>query len=187
MIFVTNACHSELASLTRGAPSEQLASELHASFGVEANVCVADLTDDEECKKVAKLLEASETPELLVNNAGVATFGDFFSLDVDSHERMHRLHVLATMRLSHASLKQMVSKNRGGLINVSSVAAFWHSPGATSYCATKSWMNSFAVGLYLDLKRTGSSVAVQALCPGFTRTEIFDGMREQLDYIRSSL
>jgi short-subunit dehydrogenase len=69
-----------------------------------------------------------------------------------------------------------VPRRRGGVINVSSVAAFGQSPGNISYCATKAWMNSFTEGLDLELRGAGSPVRVQALCPGFTITGFHDAM-----------
>jgi short-subunit dehydrogenase len=90
---------------------------------------------------------------------------------------MHKLHVMATMRLSHAALRAMAPREKGALINVSSVAGFGTAPGSVSYSATKAWMNTFTEGLDLELKVKGSRVKVQALCPGFTITEFHDAAR----------
>ena len=79
---------------------------------------------------------------------------------------MHRLHVLATMRLTHAALRNLTARNQGAIINVASVAAFVPRPGSTSYYATKAWINCFTEGLYLELKSAGSQVRVQVPLPG---------------------
>jgi short-subunit dehydrogenase len=76
--------------------------------------------------------------------------------------------------LTHAALRNLVAKNAGGIINVASVAAFLQRAGSVSYGATKRWMTTFTEGLYLELKGIGSAVKVQALCPGFTRTEFHE-------------
>ena len=89
---------------------------------------------------------------------------------------MHRLHIMATVRLSHAALRNLVARDVGGIINVASVSAFVRNAGSVSYGATKSWMTSFTEGLFLELKGFGSNVAVQALCPGFTYSEFHDKM-----------
>jgi len=68
----------------------------------------------------------------------------------------------------------MVARRKGGIINVSSVASFLTNPGAICYCATKTWINSFTEGLYLELKSMGSPVHVQSLCPGFVYSEFHD-------------
>lgn len=140
---------------------------------MNAEVLPADLTNDADLKRVEDRIAAAGL-DLLVNNAGFGTLGRFWEVDVDGQDRMHRLHVLAAVRLTHAALRGMVERGRGAVINVSSVAGFAQAPGSTSYGATKSWMNTFTEGLYLELKSTGSPVKVQALCPGFTYSEFHD-------------
>jgi short-subunit dehydrogenase len=153
---------------------EKLAEELKASYGVEAEVLAADLTEDADLEKVEERIARAGDLEFLVNNAGFGTRGLFFESGADESTRMHRLHVLATVRLSHAALAVMAARGKGNLVNVSSVAAFGQSPGNAGYCATKAWMNSFTEGLYLDLATRGSPVKVQALCPGYTLTEFHE-------------
>jgi short-subunit dehydrogenase len=111
---------------------------------------------------------------MLVNNAGFGTLGRFWGTDLAGQEAMHRLHVMAVLRLTRAALAGMTARGRGSVINVSSVAAFGQSEGNVSYCATKAWMNSFTKGLDVELRAVGSPVKVQALCPGFTVTEFHD-------------
>jgi hypothetical protein len=94
---------------------------------------------------------------------------------------------MATMRLTRAALAAMVPRASGAVINVSSVAGFGQSPGNISYCATKTWMNSFTEGLDLELRGVGSPVRVQALCPGFTVTRFHDTMGMSRDGIPSWL
>ena len=89
---------------------------------------------------------------------------------------MHRLHVLATMRLTHAALRGMMARGRGTIVNVSSVAAYSQSPWNTTYSATKTWMNSFTEALSVELRTLGAPIRLQALCPGFTVTEFHDVM-----------
>jgi short-subunit dehydrogenase len=152
---------------------DQVADELRAS-GAAAESLAVDLASDAGMAAVEARIERSENLDLLVNNAGFGTLGKFFNTGIDGQDQMHRLHVLATMRLTHAALRGMVPRGRGGVINVSSVAGFWQGPGNVSYCATKGWMNSFTEGLYLELKGSNSPVKVQALCPGYTLSEFHD-------------
>jgi short-subunit dehydrogenase len=151
---------------------ESLARELEAGFGVRAEALPADLASDEGIAEVRERILKTEL-DLLVNNAGFGAPGCFWETDLEVQDKMHRLHVLATERLTHAALGGMAARRRGAVINVSSVAAFAQG-GNTSYGATKAWMNSFTEGIYLELKRTNSPVRVQALCPGFTYSEFHD-------------
>ena len=146
----------------------QLADELSEHFHVNCTLLAADLTRDAELRSVEDFLAGAANLQLLVNNAGFGTLGRFFEAPIESQDAMHRLHVLATMRLTHAALRNLTARNQGAIINVSSVAAFVPRPGSTSYYATKAWINCFTEGLYLELKSAGSRVRVQALCPGFT-------------------
>jgi len=134
----------------------------------------ADLATEEGLRATEQAIAACPNLELLVNNAGFGTLGRFWKADIAGQDTMHRLHVLATVRLTHAALAGMTVRSSGAVINVSSVAAFAHSEGNASYCATKAWMNSFTEGLDMELRGAGSPVRVQALCPGFTVTEFHD-------------
>jgi short-subunit dehydrogenase len=147
-----------------------LASEL----ATHADVLAADLGSEEGIAAVEYAIRSSATLDLLVNNAGFGTLGRFWQADLAGQKRMHMVHVMATMRLTHAALGVMVTRGRGAVVNVSSVAGFGQSPGNVSYCATKAWMTSFTEGLDMELRGIGSTIKVQALCPGYTVSEFHD-------------
>lgn len=153
---------------------EEMRARLENRHGVSAEAYAADLSDPDACARLASRLEAGAQVDLLVNNAGFGTLGVFWETDYARQEAMHRLHVLATMRLTRAVLPRMVARGEGAVINVSSVAAFFRSAGNVSYCATKGWMCDFSEALRLELDDAKSPVVVQALCPGFTYTEFHD-------------
>jgi uncharacterized protein len=155
---------------------DDTAATLARDYRIDARTLAADLASAGGLSAAADLLAGESRLELLVNNAGFGTKGVFWKAAFDEQERMHRLHVDAVLRLTRAALTGMVKRNRGAVINVSSVAAFLRSPANVSYCATKAWMNAFTEGVYLDLKVVGSAVKVQALCPGFTYSEFHDVM-----------
>jgi short-subunit dehydrogenase len=155
-----------------------LASELIERHGSVVTVLAADLADEPQLSMVADTIAEESNLTLLVNNAGFGHRGAFWSADLAVLERMHRLHIMAPLRLTHAALGVLVNKNRGAVINVASVASFAQRAGSASYGATKSWLASFTEGLYLDLRKANCAVTVQALCPGFTYSEFHDLMRE---------
>jgi uncharacterized protein len=155
-----------------------LAEAITSEYGVSVQTSVADLATDDGRESLAERIRTAPNFGLLVNNAGFGTMGLFQQADLEPEERMHRLHVLATLVLSHAALNNLASRadrsGRTGIINVSSVASFGQSPSNVSYCATKTWMSSFTEGLAIELASQGSPVKVQALCPGFTYSEFHD-------------
>jgi uncharacterized protein len=164
-----------------------LASELGDAYRVKADVLAADLADAAELERTAKAIQGSANLSLLVNNAGFGLHGLFFESDVAGQAEMHRLHVMATMRLTHAALVNLVAKGEGGVINVASVAGFAVAPGSVSYSATKAWMINFTEGIAAELAVKGSPVRVQALCPGFTLSEFHDVLRMDRSAIPKSL
>jgi uncharacterized protein len=150
-------------------------------------ILVADLATDRGLDSVAACIQETAGLDFLVNNAGFGTMGMFWEAPLSGQETMHRLHVLAPVRLTHAALPRMVARNRGFVVNVSSVAGFAQNPGGVSYSATKAWMNSFTEGLWLELKTTKSNVRVQALCPGYTRSEFHDAASMDMTSLPSAL
>ena len=104
---------------------------------------VADLSVEAEVERLAAHLESRDDIALLVNNAGFGTQGRFAKTALDAQMVMHRLHVLATVRLTRAVLPGMIRRGGGAIVNVSSVAGFARSANNVSYCATKAWMNAF--------------------------------------------
>jgi short-subunit dehydrogenase len=149
---------------------EQLANELVT----QVDVIEADLTREDSLCASEAAIRGCDRLDLLVNNAGFGTLGRFWQGNLAGQQQMHQLHVMATMRLTHAALQGMTARDRGAVINVASVAAFSYSPGNVSYCATKAWMNLFSEGLDNELRKSGSKVRVQSLCPGYTYTEFHD-------------
>jgi uncharacterized protein len=153
----------------------------------DAEVLPADLTIDSDLRAIEARITATPNLDFLVNNAGFGVHGTFSESDIETQDRMHRLHIIATERLTHAALKAMTARAAGNIINVSSVAGFLATPFNVSYCATKAWINSFTEGIYLELKSLHSPVRVQALCPGFTYTEFHDVLGMDRDTIPSFL
>ena len=140
--------------------------------GCQVEVLPADLTDRDQLATVEARVADPERPvELLVNNAGFGLKGRFLDNDPDDEERMLDLLVTAPMRLSHAALRAQTARGRGGLINVSSVAAFL--PRGT-YGAAKMWLNRFGQWAAAEYRPRG--VTVMTLCPGFVKTEFHERM-----------
>lgn len=147
---------------------EELAKRLGDARGIEVEVLAADLTDGAGMARVIERIEKS-APDLLVNNAGRGTFGSFVDLDPERELDEIELNVSVLVRLTRAVLPGMLQRGHGDVINVSSLAAFQPMPFNATYGGTKAFVNSFTEALHEELRDTG--VRVQALCPGFTRTE----------------
>lgn len=157
---------------------EAEAAELRTSYAVAVEVLAADLVDRDQLAEVEARLADPERPvDLLVNNAGFGLKKRFLDNTVDQENAMMDVLVTAVLRLSHAALGAMSERGSGGVINVSSVAAFL--PRGT-YSAHKAWVNSFSEWAANEYR--GRGVTVTCLCPGFTITEF----HERMDVSRGS-
>jgi short-subunit dehydrogenase len=157
---------------------EKTAASLRATHGVGVEVIAADLTDRMDLARIeARIADPARPVDLLVNNAGFGLKGRFLDNSADAETAMLDVLVTAVLRLSHAALSAMTERGHGGVINVSSVAAFLPRG---SYSAAKAWVNSFTEWAANEYRPQG--VTVMALCPGFTKTEF----HERMDVSRGS-
>ncbi|MEV4247589.1 SDR family oxidoreductase [Streptosporangium canum] len=143
------------------------AEALHLRYGVKVEVLPADLAAEEGLTAVEARLR--EGVDLLVNNAGFGHPGAFLDVPVADELRMLKVHCEAVLRLTLAVLPGMRERDRGAVVNVASVAAFFTRG---TYSASKAWVVNFSESIASEL--TGTRVRVMALCPGFVRTEFHD-------------
>ena len=144
---------------------KDLASDLAKEHGIKTEVLAADLTKQTDLGEVA-CRAAAEDIDLVVNNAGFGIKQNFVGGQLEAEQNLLDVLVTAVMRVTHAALPGQVKRNRGGVINVSSVAG-WLSSG--TYSSAKAWVTTFSEALATQLKK--QNVHVMALCPGYTRTE----------------
>ncbi len=137
-----------------------------------AEVLAADLGEPAEVERVAAHALALGEVELLVNNAGYGTNGEFLALDGAREVAMVKLNALAPLVLAQRLLPAMVARQVGGVINVSSIGAFQPVPYMATYGASKAFLLSWSEALAYELRHTG--VRVTCVCPGPTATEFFE-------------
>jgi len=141
------------------------AAALAEKFGIETVVLQADLSTDQGCSLIESYIAENEI-DVLINNAGFGINKAFTVSDLQAEEDLLAVLVRTPMRLMHVVLPGMKARDKGIVINVSSVAGF--IAGGT-YSASKSYVTVLSESLNTELK--GGNVKVCALCPGFTRTE----------------
>ena len=151
----------------------ELAQELRASFGVAADVAVADLAQPSAAVDLAAELSDRDLQiDILVNNAGFGLFALLQDADRALLADMVRVNVAAPVELTRLYLPGMIERGRGAIINVASTAAFQPVPYMAVYGATKAFVLSFTEALWAETRSTG--VRVTTLCPGSTDTAFFD-------------
>lgn len=149
-----------------------LAETLEARHAISCNVYPADLAQPATVESLATHIREMSDLTLLINNAGFGTSGQLADIELQKQLDMIHLHINATVSLTHAALPQMLERQKGAIINVSSIAAFFHGAESVNYCATKAFLNSFSISLQEEVKEKG--ILIQALCPGFTYSEFHD-------------
>lgn len=136
----------------------------------DVEVLVADLTTTRGLGAVLeRVKDEDRSVDLVVNNAGFGTSGDFSQNDPKRVANEIGLNITALTLISQAALGVMVPRRRGYLLNVSSVASFQPAPRLAVYAATKAYVTSLSESLHEEVRGTG--VHVTALCPGLTHTE----------------
>jgi uncharacterized protein len=146
-----------------------LAAELSNEGGRNVEVLPADLADAADRDTVAERLAAGV--DVLVNNAGLGTSGEFWTADPALLQRQLDVNVTAIMQLTRAALPAMIDNGAGTIINISSVAGLLSGRGST-YSASKAYVVSFTEGLAVGLRGTG--VGIHVVCPGYVHTEFHE-------------
>lgn len=150
-----------------------LCDELKSKYKVAAHFVAIDLIDFEADQRLFEETEKHGLEvDLLINNAGIGSQGDFATLDLERELEMINLNVSALVALTHRYLQQMRVRKGGTIINVSSAASFQPLPFMATYAATKAFVSSFSEAIAEENRPFG--IQVLALCPGSTRTNFFD-------------
>lgn len=151
--------------------------ELEKKYGIKTTVVIADFSNHVQFSELLVAIDGLDFIGALVNNVGFGNQKNFLEDSFENQERMLKVHINSMASLTHTALKKM---GRGSyIINVSSMAAFTPAGFNHFYSASKAFVNSFSESLYVSLK--GKGIRVQALCPGFTRTDFHNklGMEDE--------
>jgi uncharacterized protein len=147
---------------------DQLAGELKT----ETRIVVADLNDPDAPQQIYDATEgAGISIDILINNAGLGHYGEFYKLEPEQEYSMVRVNCEAVVRLSRLFIPRMVDRRRGWMLVVASQAGFQPIPYDAVYAASKAFDHFFALALAAEVERFG--IKVTALCPSTTETEFF--------------
>ncbi|MBD2412754.1 oxidoreductase [Nostoc calcicola FACHB-389] len=151
---------------------KQLAQQLQEKHKIEVDVIVKDLT---EANAAAAVLDATKakglTIDLLINNAGFGSYGDFAESDGERQVKIIQLNIVALVDLTHKFLPLMRQRRSGSIINVSSITGFQPIPYLAVYAASKAFILSFSEALWAENRQYG--VRILVTCPGPIETNFF--------------
>lgn len=129
-----------------------------------------DLSQQDEVDQLSVWLsDQGIAVDFLINNAGLGDRGSFVKAEAERVGKILEVNVLALTRLTHSLLPAMITRKRGAILNVSSIAGFMPIRKMAVYAASKAYVTSFSEGLRAEVRKQG--IAVTALCPGPVATE----------------
>ncbi|MEZ5032838.1 MAG: SDR family NAD(P)-dependent oxidoreductase [Saprospiraceae bacterium] len=182
------AGHRLILAALPGQELEDAGQSLRASYpGIDLHLCPTDLTRPEGPDEVYAFTQSRHLDvDVLVNNAGVGTWGRLHTLDPEKEVKMIELNILALYKLTRLYLTPMQERQAGHILFIASIAAFQPNPYMATYGATKAFVRSFGLALYHELKDQGSAVRVTTVCPpaiptafqrvaGMERSALFSG------------
>ncbi|MEQ9235786.1 SDR family NAD(P)-dependent oxidoreductase [Coleofasciculus sp. E2-BRE-01] len=143
----------------------------------EVLACVeADLSSREGCEALYHQVKALDIPvDVLINNAGIGLFGRMDEVPAPEWERLMQVNLITPMRLSSLFVADMIARQKGHIVNISSVAGWFALAGLTHYSASKYGLRGFSEGLFNEVK--DYHVKVTAVYPFFSRTPILQAKR----------
>ena len=152
---------------------QALAHHLSNTHGIRADFIALDLSGDGAAEELYRMVEGRGVHvDLLINNAGFGSFGEFAALPLEQELRMIHLNIITLADLTHRFLNRMIERRSGAILNVASTAGFQPVPYMANYAATKAYVLNLSEALWAESRKHG--VTVMALCPGPTETGFFD-------------
>ncbi|WP_166239842.1 3-ketoacyl-ACP reductase [Paenibacillus turpanensis] len=161
-----------LGLLARSASDlEALQHELKQNYGVDVFYAAADVSKPEEVKPAsAQLIEQLGVVDILINNAGIATFGTVLDMDPAEWERIIQVNLMGTYYVTRAVLPAMLERKQGDIINVASTAGERGFATGSAYCASKFAVMGLTEALFHEVRK--SNIRVTALTPSTVNTEL---------------
>lgn len=139
-------------------------------YNINVDILSVDLSVDNSCEKVFAFVdEKNLTVDILINNAGVGSFGEFTSISMKKELDLIDINIRVLTELTKHFLYKMVGNENGTIMNVASTAAFCAGPKMAAYYASKAYVLNLTEALNEEVKNKG--VQVSCLCPGAFNTE----------------
>lgn len=144
------------------------------SHGVKAIVAPADISKIEDVETaVEKLKNELGTADILINNAGIGRYGSFLEIEPEDWKETFEVNVYGTYHVTRAVLPQMIEKDSGDIITISSSSGLKGTAGSTSYSASKFAIQGMTEALMQEVRR--NNIRVFTLNPSLVATELVFG------------
>ncbi len=148
---------------------EHIKKDLENRYGIQVIQLPWDLSYPETPEKIYEYIKSKKIAvEVLINNAGVGTWGAFAQSDWKRESATIQINMVTVAQLIHLFLPNMLRQGKGKILNIASTAAFQPGPLMAGYYASKAYVLSLSEAIANEIK--GSGVSVTTLCPGPTQT-----------------
>jgi all-trans-retinol dehydrogenase (NAD+) len=152
--------------------------------GCDVDIYVCDLTRREDIEGAAAQTLAESGPvDILVNNAGVVSGKTLLDISPAEIERTFQVNTLALFWTARAFLPGMLGRDSGHIVTIASAAGLAGTSKLTDYCSSKFAAVGFDESLRVELKRMNSKVVTTVVCPFYTDTGMFDGVRTRFPWL----
>jgi all-trans-retinol dehydrogenase (NAD+) len=152
--------------------------------GCDVDIYVCDLARREDIEEAAAQTLAESGPvDILVNNAGVVSGKNLLDISAAEIERTFQVNTLALFWTARAFLPGMLERDSGHVVTIASAAGLAGTSKLTDYCSSKFAAVGFDESLRVELKRMNSKVVTTVVCPFYTDTGMFDGVRTRFPWL----
>ncbi len=163
-----------IVNYARSAEAAAKVVEAARGFGVEARAVQGDVSQDDDCKRLAaETLAAFGRIDILVNNAGTTKFVQHSNLDgltAEDFQTIYAVNVIGPYQMTRACVPALKASGQGSIVNISSIAGVAGVGSSIAYTASKGALNTMTLSLARAL---APEIRVNAVCPGYVATEWF--------------
>ena len=179
---------ARIAIVDMNADVAEQASQALAEQGVDSEVVLGDVGDDETAQQaVRQAIDRWGRIDILVNNAGIAGHSaSVWELPVEEMDRVYRTNLRGVFTFCHYVIPHMIERDYGRIINIASIAGKEGNPKAVPYSATKAGVIGLTKSVGKELATTG--IRVNCITPAVVRTRILEQLtQEHIDYMISKI
>jgi len=175
---IARALHGQGAIVTLSGTRAEALNRLKGELGERAHVVAARMDDAADIDRLAKEAEAAMGGKLdiLVNNAGITRDNISMRMKDEEWEKVLQVNLTGTFRLIRATMRGMMKRRFGRVINITSVVGVTGNPGQANYAAAKAGLIGMSKSLAQEL--ASRSITVNCLAPGFIATPMTDGLTD---------
>jgi 3-oxoacyl-[acyl-carrier protein] reductase len=140
-------------------------------FGVKTSIAVADVANIESVNTAVKFIQKElGAIDMLINNAGIAKFGKFLELEPSEWEDQIKVNLFGVYYVTRAVLAQMIERQTGDIVNISSSAGLKGSAMTSAYSASKFGVMGLSESLMQEVRK--HNIRVTALNPSTVVTDL---------------